>query len=111
MVCLYDCMTILRLSIDVVRSKGLADAGDQDRPASRKAGSESARVARQMPPMHRYLVSRYSSMPYFEPSRPRPDCLMPPNGATSFEIRPVLMPTIPYSSASDTRQTRARSRL
>ena len=35
--------------------------------------------------------------PYFEPSRPRPDCLTPPNGPTSLEIRPVLMPTMPYS--------------
>ena len=30
-------------------------------------------------------------MPYFEPSRPRPDSFTPPNGATSVEMRPVLM--------------------
>ena len=36
---------------------------------------------------------------------------MPPKGATSVEMRPVLMPTMPYSSASDTRQTRPTSRL
>ena len=41
------------------------------------------------------LHLRYSSMPYFEPSRPRPDCLTPPKGATSLEIRPVLWPTMP----------------
>ena len=35
---------------------------------------------------------------------------MPPNGATSVEISPVLMPTMPYSSASATRNTRPRSR-
>src|SRR5260221_554584 len=35
------------------------------------------------------------------------DC--PPNGATSVEMIPVLMPTMPYSSASATRQTRAIS--
>ena len=29
-------------------------------------------------------------MPYFEPSRPRPDSLTPPNGATSVEISPVV---------------------
>lgn len=28
------------------------------------------------------LTSIYSSRPYFEPSRPSPDCFMPPNGAT-----------------------------
>ena len=34
-------------------------------------------------------------MPYFEPSRPMPDSLTPPNGATSVEMNPVLIPTIP----------------
>src|SRR5690606_15863863 len=33
----------------------------------------------QIPPMHMYLISRKSSMPYFEPSRPMPDSLTPPN--------------------------------
>ena len=28
-----------------------------------------------------YFVSRYSSMPSWPPSRPKPDCLTPPNGA------------------------------
>jgi hypothetical protein len=64
----------------------------------------------QMPPMQRYLISRNSSRPYFDPSRPSPDSLTPPNGATSVEMRPVLMPTIPYSSASATRQIRPMSR-
>lgn len=54
----------------------------------------------------RYLISRYSSIPYLEPSRPRPEALMPPNGATSLEIKPVLIPTMPYSRASATRNTR-----
>ena len=45
-------------------------------------------------------------MPYFDPSRPMPDSFTPPNGATSVEMMPVLMPTMPYSSASATRQTR-----
>ena len=45
-------------------------------------------------------------MPYFEPSRPTPDCLTPPNGATSFEMIPVLTPTMPYSSDSAIRNTR-----
>ena len=50
-------------------------------------------------------------MPYLEPSRPRPDCLTPPNGATSLEIRPELIPTIPYSSCSATLKMRPISRL
>jgi len=33
---------------------------------------------------------------------PNPDSFIPPNGATSVEIIPVLIPTIPYSSASAT---------
>jgi short chain dehydrogenase len=48
-----------------------------------------------MPPMQRYFVSRYSSMPYFDPSRPLPLSLMPPKGASSVEMIPSLMPTIP----------------
>ena len=35
-----------------------------------------------------------------------PDSFMPPNGATSVEMMPVLMPTMPYSRPSATRQTR-----
>ena len=60
-----------------------------------------------MPPRQRYLTSSHSSMPYLDPSRPMPDSFTPPNGATSVEMTPVLMPTIPYSSASATRHTRA----
>jgi hypothetical protein len=56
------------------------------------------------------FTSRYSSMPYFDPSRPKPDCFTPPNGAVSEEMRPVLMPTMPHSSFSDTRQIRPTSR-
>src|SRR5258707_10412570 len=64
----------------------------------------------QIPPTQRYLISRNSSRPYLDPSRPRPDSFMPPNGATSVEMIPVLIPTMPYSSASATRQTRPMSR-
>src|SRR6476646_7520671 len=49
-----------------------------------------------IPPMQRYFNSSHSSIPYFEPSRPMPDSLTPPNGATSVEMTPVLMPTMPY---------------
>ncbi len=34
-------------------------------------------------------------MPCREPSRPSPDCFTPPNGATSEEMMPSLMPTMP----------------
>jgi hypothetical protein len=47
-------------------------------------------------------------MPYFEPSRPMPLSFMPPKGAISVEMMPSLMPTMPYSSASATRQMRPR---
>src|SRR5262249_52203750 len=60
--------------------------------------------------MHRYLTSRNSSMPYFDPSRPMPDSFTPPNGATSVEMMPVLMPPMPYPSASAPRQMRPTSR-
>ena len=61
--------------------------------------------------MARYLISSHSSIPYLEPSRPMPDSFIPPKGATSVEISPVLMPRIPYSAASATRQIRPTSRL
>ena len=40
-----------------------------------------------------------------------PDSFTPPNGATSVEMKPVLMPTMPYSRPSETRQMRPTSRL
>ncbi len=50
-------------------------------------------------------------MPYFEPlvtgqMGPMPLSFMPPNGAISVEAMPSLMPTMPYSRASATRQIR-----
>ena len=60
-----------------------------------------------MPPRQTYFISVNSSMPYFDPSRPSPDSLTPPNGASAVEMSPVLTPTMPYSSASATRKTRA----
>ena len=49
-------------------------------------------------------------MPYFDPSRPMPDCFTPPKGATSVENTPVLTATIPASSPSATRKIRPMSR-
>jgi hypothetical protein len=42
---------------------------------------------------------------------PMPLSFMPPKAAISVEMMPLLMPTIPYSSASGTRQMRPMSRL
>ncbi len=44
-----------------------------------------------------YLVSKNSSIPAKPPSRPKPDCLKPPNGAAGSEITPLLIVTIPDS--------------
>ena len=49
--------------------------------------------------------------PVFGAFRPMPDSLTPPKGATSVVIRPSLMPTMPYFSASATRKARPRSRV
>jgi hypothetical protein len=42
---------------------------------------------------------------------PMPLSFMPPNGAISVEMMPSLIRTMPYSSASATRQMRPMSRL
>lgn len=49
-----------------------------------------------------YLVSKNSSIPWCPPSLPNPLCLKPPNGACAVEGTPSLIPTIPYSSFSET---------
>jgi hypothetical protein len=58
-----------------------------------------------------YLVSVNSRSPSCAPSRPMPDCFTPPNGAAGSDTRPRLSPTMPASSASDTRRPRLRSRV
>src|SRR5260221_3047686 len=63
------------------------------------------------PPMSTYFTSKYSSKPYLDPSRPRPDCFTPPNGATPVEMMPALAPTMPVSMRSATRKMRPTSRL
>jgi hypothetical protein len=42
---------------------------------------------------------------------PMPLSFIPPNGAISVEMMPSLMPAMPYSCASATRQMRPMSRL
>ena len=86
-----------------------ADVGSTHAAGAQRSTSESDPQA-SMPPKQMYFTSTYSSMPYFEPSRPSPDCLTPPNGATCVVMRPVFTPTIPYSSCSATRQARPMSR-
>src|SRR4029077_15303440 len=56
-----------------------------------------------------YWVSRNSISPSWAPSRPMPDCFMPPNGAAGSETRPRLSPIMPKSSCSDTRMPRLKS--
>src|SRR5690625_4604743 len=79
-------------------------------PLSSRFAASRLNNHRSSPPWHRYFNSRYSSRPCRDPSRPMPDCLMPPNGATSVETTPSLMPTMPYSRPSATRQIRPTSR-
>ncbi len=55
-----------------------------------------------------YWVSMNSSMPSWPPSRPRPDCFTPPNGAAGSETSPRLRPIIPNSNRSDTFRPRFR---
>ncbi len=62
-------------------------------------------------PISTYFTSRNSSSPYLDPSRPSPDCLTPPNGATSVEMMPAFAPTMPVSIFSATRKMRPMSRL
>src|SRR5437762_3982914 len=83
---------------------------DLDRELTSHLGLLEEKFLNQIPPRHKYLISRNSSSPYFDPSRPMPDSLTPPNGATSVEMMPVLIPMMPYSSASATRQMRPTSR-
>src|SRR5262249_12693493 len=56
-----------------------------------------------------YCVSRNSIRPSCAPSRPMPDCFMPPKGAAGSETRPRLSPIMPKSSFSETRMPRLRS--
>src|SRR5262249_4854027 len=56
-----------------------------------------------------YCVSRNSISPSCAPSRPRPLCFTPPNGAAGSDTSPRLSPTMPKSSFSDTRMPRPRS--
>ena len=60
-------------------------------------------------PTATYLLSRNSSRPSWPPSRPRPLCLTPPNGAAGSLTRPRLSPTMPASMASLTLRPLARS--
>src|SRR5579862_847345 len=56
------------------------------------------------------LTSVYSCMPCRPPSRPSPLSLTPPNGISCVYPVASFTQTRPYSSASPTRTTRARSR-
>ncbi len=51
-----------------------------------------------------YCVSKNSIKPSCAPSRPMPDCFLPPNGAAGSETMPRLNPIMPKSSFSETQQ-------
>src|SRR5206468_3897521 len=56
-----------------------------------------------------YCVSKNSISPSCAPSRPMPDCFIPPKGAAGSETSPRLSPIMPKSSCSDTRMPRVMS--
>ena len=66
-----------------LRSIGAAVGAGVGLPACRPRGLTRT-CQRAFRPTATYLVSRYSSMPTAPPSRPSPDCLIPPNGAAGF---------------------------
>jgi hypothetical protein len=88
----------------------LGDVGD----LQRLAGAADARcpwLGAQRSATATYFTSRYSRMPSWPPSRPKPECLTPPKGAAAFETIPWFSPTIPVWSDSTTRRARPRSRV
>src|SRR5262249_45233273 len=80
---------------------------DRDRRVKPGDASSVCRITYQLTEM--YCVSMNSSMPSCAPSRPTPDCFVPPNGAAGSETRPRLRPIMPKSSFSETRMPRLRS--
>ncbi|KAE9543270.1 hypothetical protein AGLY_003181 [Aphis glycines] len=66
--------------------------------------SDNTKVQNEFPKQI-YFISVYSSIPWREPSLPRPDSLTPPNAASVADIIPSLTPTIPTSKAFATLQT------
>src|SRR6185437_13903079 len=62
-------------------------------------------------PMERCFVSRNASSPSIPSSRPQPLCLTPPKGEVLTVGAPSLMPSVPASSFSPSRNIRLRSRV
>ena len=75
-----SCAPITRSGCSASRSSSCATASPQVVPSIRASNQGVATAT--------YFVSRYSSMPTRPPSRPRPDCFTPPNGAAGFETIP-----------------------
>src|SRR5690606_12316790 len=61
--------------------------------------------------MQRYFSSVKASIPWRDPSRPRPDCFQPPKGTGPPVILTRLTATMPKSGARDSRSARAPSRV
>src|SRR5271157_5691397 len=57
------------------------------------------------------LTSRYSSMPHGPSSRPKPDCLKPPQGASTYVGCIWLTQTIPARKAFTARMALKMSRV
>ena len=83
--------------------KGVHSLGDHFYDFARKSPG-SAATGTKVP--HGWGSGQDPSGPQCDPSRRKPDCLILPNGATWVKIISVLMPTMPLSSLSATRQIR-----
>src|SRR5262245_10512940 len=77
--------------------------------ADQAAGDIAVGIGRAHHVTEMYCVSRNSISPSCAPSRPMPDCFMPPNGAAGSETSPRLRPIMPKSSCSETRIPRFMS--
>src|SRR5205085_3552252 len=85
---------------DLALSHGLAELRHQDVHASPPDAYQLTEM---------YCVSMNSKSPSCAPSRPMPDCFMPPNGAAGSDTSPRFKPIMPKSSFSDTRMPRLKS--
>lgn len=85
--------------------------GSQPGPTARRPGSQHEPAAGGAQPAGRanVLISRYSSSPATPISRPMPDCLYPPNGASAPYHMPPLMLTVPVRRRRATAVARSSS--
>jgi Fic family protein len=108
--CARAILSILEEPPKLPKDSAAGRRGVGSEPRDLRASESGAPRPGQIPPRQTNLISRNGSMPYLEPSRPMPDCLTPPKGATSWAKMPAFTETMPASSASATRHTRPMSR-